>query len=279
MSKTITIPKDRDPFVVIVNGVEYKYPAGQTVTVPDSVADVIEKYENAKPKPDPNPAPGGSVQSDWNQNDSSAADFIKNRTHYKREIFVFNQQEYTTADMDGIYAFAIPTDTFFPNGKSVNVYLDGAAYPCTIVDMIDFAYCGNKSLTGMGDDNGYPFFCLYQAGNLIVVITDSAETVHTFGIAEVEVVKIPSEYLSGFNTFYVSDEYLHSDGAMMNRLTNSELKKAVKAGVVTLSDGYSETYASVFIEDRGDYSEVHYVLFYDSDEPRYSTAYTAEYTG
>jgi hypothetical protein len=87
-TKTITIPKDRDPFVVIVNGVEYKYPAGETVTVPDSVADVIEKYENAKPKPDPNPAPGGSVQSDWNQNDSSAADFIKNKPFYEETTVV-----------------------------------------------------------------------------------------------------------------------------------------------------------------------------------------------
>lgn len=66
MSKSITIPKDRDPFVVIVNGVEYKYTAGATVTVPDSVADVIEKYENAKPKPDPN-AGAGSHKCDWNK--------------------------------------------------------------------------------------------------------------------------------------------------------------------------------------------------------------------
>ena len=58
MSKIVTIPKDRNPFVVIINGVEYKYTAGETVEVPDSVADVIEKYENAKPKPNENPNPG-----------------------------------------------------------------------------------------------------------------------------------------------------------------------------------------------------------------------------
>lgn len=66
MSKSITIPKDRDPFVVIVNGVEYKYTAGETVTVPDSVADVIEKYESAKPKVDPN-AGAGAYKCDWNK--------------------------------------------------------------------------------------------------------------------------------------------------------------------------------------------------------------------
>ena len=63
MSKVVTIPKDRNPFVVIVNGVTRKYPAGETVEVPDEVADVIEKYEGAKPKPAPYKP---SCVSSWN---------------------------------------------------------------------------------------------------------------------------------------------------------------------------------------------------------------------
>lgn len=42
MSKTITIPNWMDPYVVHVNGVTYKYPAGETMTVPDGVAAVIQ---------------------------------------------------------------------------------------------------------------------------------------------------------------------------------------------------------------------------------------------
>ena len=80
MSKVVTIPKDRNPFVVIVTGVKYSYPAGVATDVPDEVADVIEKYVGAKPKPDPNAGINfGGTQSDWNQTDSSAADFIKNK--------------------------------------------------------------------------------------------------------------------------------------------------------------------------------------------------------
>ena len=30
---------------------------------------------------------GGGVQSDWNQNDSTAADYVKNRTHYEESIY------------------------------------------------------------------------------------------------------------------------------------------------------------------------------------------------
>ena len=40
--KTITIPTNYDPFRVTVNGKEYVYQGGATVSVPDDVADVIE---------------------------------------------------------------------------------------------------------------------------------------------------------------------------------------------------------------------------------------------
>ena len=71
MSKVVTIPKDRNPFVVIVNGVKYSYPAGESIEVPDGVADVIEKYEDAKPKPDPSAGINfGGAQSDWNQTEA-----------------------------------------------------------------------------------------------------------------------------------------------------------------------------------------------------------------
>lgn len=58
--KTVTIPTCANPFVVIINGRKYTYPAGETMEVPDEVAEVIERHEEAHPKPDPAPeAPGG----------------------------------------------------------------------------------------------------------------------------------------------------------------------------------------------------------------------------
>lgn len=51
--KTVTIPTCANPFVVIVNGIKYTYPAGATVEVPDEVAEVIEQHEEAKPEPAP----------------------------------------------------------------------------------------------------------------------------------------------------------------------------------------------------------------------------------
>lgn len=53
--KTVTIPTCANPFVVIVNGIKYTYPAGATVEVPDDVAAVIEQHDEAHNKPAPAP--------------------------------------------------------------------------------------------------------------------------------------------------------------------------------------------------------------------------------
>lgn len=54
MSKTITIPEDYKPnYICEINGVKYSYPAGQTVEVPDDVAEIIENDIALNPTPAP----------------------------------------------------------------------------------------------------------------------------------------------------------------------------------------------------------------------------------
>ena len=43
--RTVKIPDCMNPFVVVVNHVEYAYPAGATMEVPDDVANVIEHHQ------------------------------------------------------------------------------------------------------------------------------------------------------------------------------------------------------------------------------------------
>ena len=47
MAKIVTIPDCMKPYVVMVNGRTYIYPAGETVEVPDAVAKVIEMHTKA----------------------------------------------------------------------------------------------------------------------------------------------------------------------------------------------------------------------------------------
>lgn len=51
MSKTITIPENHKPFIVNINNREYIYRGGETVEVPDEVAEVIEDAIELEPKP------------------------------------------------------------------------------------------------------------------------------------------------------------------------------------------------------------------------------------
>ena len=46
--KTIQIPTNSNPFIVTINNNEYQYRAGETVEVPDEVAEVIALHEQAQ---------------------------------------------------------------------------------------------------------------------------------------------------------------------------------------------------------------------------------------
>ena len=49
--KAILIPKNYNPFIVVINNKEYQYKGGETVEVPDEVAEAIEDALELVPKP------------------------------------------------------------------------------------------------------------------------------------------------------------------------------------------------------------------------------------
>ena len=49
--KTIKIPMNNNPFTVVINNSVYRYKAGETVEVPDEVAEAIENALELEPKP------------------------------------------------------------------------------------------------------------------------------------------------------------------------------------------------------------------------------------
>ena len=49
--KTITIPEYKNPFIVVINNSVYQYKGGETVEVPDAVAEAIEDAIELIPKP------------------------------------------------------------------------------------------------------------------------------------------------------------------------------------------------------------------------------------
>jgi hypothetical protein len=295
MSKTITIPKDRDPFVVIVNGVEYKYPAGETVTVPDSVADVIEKYENAKPKPDPNPAPGGSVQSDWNQIDESAADFIKNKPFGDELVEIMPETEVVGENADGMFTYYLDVSLFTGDETQLKITFDGTEYDCQAHDLYGNTAFGNAGLMGEAD-TGESFLLIVslEYGMAMLVLADA--NAHTISISKPGVNPIDSKYLLN-NCLYTDYTYLYRNpdtSDVSNRITKNELLMYTKREKVVRiytrnyepDMGANEhTWKIASFVYCGNLFEYGYVctlenrVIGDSSDLILSKLYTAEYTG
>ena len=282
MSKVVTIPKDRNPFIVIVNGVEHKYPAGATIEVPDSVADVIYKYEGAKPKPDPNHAPGGnsgsSVQSDWNQNDSSAADFIKNKPFRDVSIVILEEQELPyDAEMAccmGMVSAPIAV------GDYITVVFDGAPYVCEAIDAFGNVAFGNLGLLGGGDDTGEPFIGMYMAGAVMFACTDEAN--HTFKISLASAEKLPAKYYDAQAVFYIKtsmpNNYLYTDSECTIKATKMDVASAACKMPIVVFLGTTYFLHAVTVNTEGDYAKVYCGIPTMDGALGFGAMVTAEYT-
>ena len=148
---------------------------------------------------------GGSVQPDWNQNDETAADYIKNRPFYSETTETVLVEESTvpfTGSGAGIY-YATIQSAFKPTaGETYKVSWDGAAYECVGQTISGYAVIGNPSVIGVGADTGEPFAITPLVDDSgIEICTKDASASHTISISRsiAEVIQIPDKYIS--NTF------------------------------------------------------------------------------
>lgn len=113
-----------------------------------------------------------STVKDWNENDTSAAAYIENRTHYVdgvEEIEVFNyafDAETGEIPYNNPYVFEHWSPNYVQNieeGKTYKIRWDGTIYNCVPYIVGSRAYFGNLSLALMGEDTGEPF-CIVGRG-------------------------------------------------------------------------------------------------------------------
>ena len=148
---------------------------------------------------------GGGAQSDWNQNDETASDYIKNRPFYAETTETVLVEESTvpfTSPSSGIY-YATIQSTFKPTaGETYKVSWDGTVYECTCVVFSGAPIIGNLSIMGSGSDTGEPFLIspLFD-GSATEIYTKDTSASHTISISGSisEVTQIPDKYIS--NTF------------------------------------------------------------------------------
>lgn len=143
---------------------------------------------------------GGQVQPDWNQNDPTAKDYVKNRPFYTETVETVLIEESTVSFSDtgeGFYGAEFPSPVSATVGETYKVYWDGTVYECTCVDFSGSNIIGNLSIEGFGSDTGEPFVMQVANGDGIVIITTDTSASHTFSIIGLvtEVVKIDEKYL------------------------------------------------------------------------------------
>ena len=166
---------------------------------------------------------GSATQPDWNQNDATQPDYVKNRPFYTGDPVETVLVEESTAsfavdDVMGFYMSAIPS-TFVPiDGNIYKVSWDGIIYETAYVDFNNKPAIGNASIVFGGPDTGEPFFMISSSssGSLMIYTGDTSSS-HTLYISRIStpVIKIDQKYLaiqfkpkgSSFLTFSSPNEF------------------------------------------------------------------------
>ena len=135
----------------------------------------------------------GSAQSDWNQNDPTAPDYVKNRlawTDDPVETVLLEETELTFVDGGAEF----PTPIQLTEGQTYVVIYNGNVYNCTawLWGAEEIVFIGNGGIFGMSVENDKPFIT-----NGAVIISINADTSATVKIIEAasEVHKIDEKYL------------------------------------------------------------------------------------
>ena len=158
------------------------------------------------------------VQSDWNQNDDTQPDYVKNRPFYTGdpvETVLVEGSTVTFSENGGLYIARFPSTFEATVGHTYKVFWDGIVYECTCADMSEAYVIGNRSILGIGSDTGEPFIIAIFNGEGIQIMTADTSASHTVSISEmvVPVVKIDKKYL-------VQPDWNQNDGTAADYVKN-----------------------------------------------------------
>lgn len=175
-------------------------------------------------------------QSDWNQNDTAAADYVKNRPFYSGDpVETVLVEESTVAFEDGgsMYLAKWPESLDWVEGQTYTVKFDGTEYSCVCqIYEGSSIVIGNLSIVGAGDDSGEPFLIFSNEPWATATLDTSASHVISISTSVPEVKKIDQKYLPVIKG---------ADGESVTVSTVSESTEDGGSNVVTFSDGKTMT--------------------------------------
>ena len=138
---------------------------------------------------------GGGAQPDWNQNDNTQPDYVKNRPFYTGDPVETVFVEETTvafAENNGLYTAQVTSTVEVTVGEIYKVSWDGTVYECSYATVNGLPAIGNLAIIGMDPDTGEPFLIGIENGAGIYIFTADTSASHTFSISIVTppVVKV-----------------------------------------------------------------------------------------
>ena len=167
---------------------------------PESSYKLFPKNREFEKRAGGNTGSHSGVQSDWNQNDETAPDYVKNRPFYTGdpvETVLVEESTVSFAAENGLYIGQLESTFSATVGETYKVSWDGTVYECNCVDMGKGYAIGNLSIVGAGPDTGEPFIMAVFNGKRIVIETADTSASHTISISgySESVVKIDQKYL------------------------------------------------------------------------------------
>lgn len=155
-------------------------------------------------------AHNGGSQDDWNQNDTTAADYIKNRPGaYMGDETIYDGTP-TTALASGSYRARLSPAFTLAAGNAYRVTFNGTAYVLTAQDKtaeVNAVILGELTNDNKRDFTNYPF-CIFQMGQLAALWTEAAGT-YTLKVESLGTVVVPLD--SRFMPLgYATEEFVTS---------------------------------------------------------------------
>ena len=258
--------------VQLANGETIIDISDSTVT-PETLAEGVTAHDASGRKITGKMIPGGgsSVQSDWNQTDSSAADFIKNKPFEEIPVVIVEEQdaEFPYDENAGGNCAAFECGVEIVDGDILSVSLDGVKTKTTAVVLGEGVppYFGNLFALGLGhQDTGEKYIGTYMGGALMVIAFEGER--HRIGIDKLNVKELDSIYIPKKQKVYIgSGDYLYEDVDLTVKLDMGKLSSIEN---IIVSGGIS-TFVPVAFEPMDYYDRLgiflngEIVFFYTSE--------------
>lgn len=139
-----------------------------------------------------------NTQTDWNQNDPSALNYVKNRpfwTDDPKETVLVEEQIITIGE--DLYA-QCNANLYYVVGETYTVNFNGTIYECIAYEILEenVVCIGNGSIVGITGGNGEPFFSYSDVDNeTFIQVAEAGDYVVSISAKIAENHKIDKKYL------------------------------------------------------------------------------------